>query len=67
MDIQYEEGLTLTDALKMTGVVSTGGEAKVRIQSGEILLNGEIETRRKKKLQAGDVIEALGETIHICL
>ncbi len=67
MDIQYEEGLTLTDALKMTGIVSTGGEAKVRIQSGEILLNGEIETRRKKKLQAGDVIEALGETIHICL
>lgn len=67
MDIQYEEGLTLTDALKMTGIVSTGGEAKVRIQSGEILLNGEIETRRKKKLQAGDIIEALGETIHICL
>lgn len=67
MDIQYEEGLTLTDALKMTGIVSTGGEAKVRIQSGEILLNGEIETRRKKKLRAGDVIEALGETIHICL
>lgn len=67
MEIQYEEGLTLTDVLKMTGIVSTGGEAKVRIQSGEILLNGEIETRRKKKLQAGDVIEALGETIHICL
>lgn len=67
MDIQYEEGLTLTDALKMTGIVSTGGEAKVRIQSGEILVNGEIETRRKKKLQAGDIIEALGETIHICL
>lgn len=67
MDILYEEGLTLTDALKMTGIVSTGGEAKVRIQSGEILLNGEIETRRKKKLRAGDVIEALGETIHICL
>lgn len=67
MDIQYEEGLTLTDALKMNGIVSTGGEAKVRIQSGEILVNGEIETRRKKKLRAGDVIEALGETIHICL
>lgn len=67
MDIQYEEGLTLTDVLKMTGIVSTGGEAKVRIQSGEILLNGEIETRRKKKLRAGDIIEALGETIHICL
>ncbi len=67
MDIQYEEGLTLTDVLKMTGIVSTGGEAKVRIQAGEIRVNGETETRRKKKLQAGDVIEALGETIHICL
>lgn len=67
MDIQYEEGLTLTDVLKMTGIVSTGGEAKVRIQAGEIRVNGETETRRKKKLQVGDVIEALGETIHICL
>ena len=67
MDIQYEEGLTLTDVLKMTGIVSTGGEAKVRIQAGEIRVNGETETRRKQKLQAGDVIEALGETIHICL
>ncbi len=67
MDIQYEEGLTLTDVLKMTGIVSTGGEAKVRIQAGEIRVNGETETRRKKKLHAGDVIEALGETIHICL
>ena len=67
MDIQYEEGLTLTDVLKMTGIVSTGGEAKVRIQAGEIRVNGETETRRKKKLHADDVIEALGETIHLCL
>lgn len=67
MNLQYQEGLTLTDALKITGLVATGGEAKVRIQSGEILLNGNIETHRRKKLQPDDVIEALGETIHLCL
>lgn len=52
-----EKTITLQDFLKLEGLVETGGEAKFRIQNGEVLLNGEIETRRRKKLYQGDIIE----------
>jgi ribosome-associated protein len=57
--------IRLNDFLKLTGLVATGGEAKVRIQSGEVTLNGEIETRRRKQLVLGDVIEFMGETFEV--
>ena len=53
--------IQLDQFLKLTGAVSTGGHAKLLIQSGEVLLNGEVETRRRKKLAPGDTIEVLGE------
>ena len=46
--------------LKYVGAVGTGGEAKVRIQQGEVSVNGETETRRRKQLAVGDVV-AIGE------
>ena len=52
--------LTLNEALKLLGV-GTGGQAKMLIQSGQVKVNGETETRRKRKLHAGDVIEIDGE------
>ncbi len=48
--------IRLDQFLKLTGLVKSGGEAKYLIQSGEVLLNGEVETRRSKKLQAGDLV-----------
>ena len=42
--------------LKFEGLVETGGEAKERIQAGEVGVNGETCTMRGKKLQPGDVI-----------
>jgi ribosome-associated protein len=53
--------ITLNDALKLSGLAATGGQAKVLIQSGQVKVNGEVEMRRKKKLKAGDVIEVNGE------
>jgi ribosome-associated protein len=53
----------LDDFLKMSGMVSTGGEAKLRIQSGEVTLNGEVETRRRKQLVVGDEVVFMGETL----
>ena len=50
-------GMTLGQALKASGLAGTGGEAKVLIQFGEVRVNGEVETRRGRKLQSGDVIE----------
>lgn len=49
--------ITLGQALKLCGEVSTGFEAKVRIQEGEVTVNHEVETRRGKKLYDGDVFE----------
>lgn len=54
--------MTLGQALKASGLVGTGGEAKVRIQFGEVRVNGETETHRGRKLKAGDVIEVGDET-----
>jgi len=52
-----DEPIRLDQFLKLQGMVGTGGEAKIRIQSGEVLVNGERETRRRKKLHPGDVVE----------
>ena len=53
----------LDDFLKVRGLVGTGGEAKFRVQKGEVGLNGETETRRRKQLVIGDVIDFNGETL----
>ncbi len=57
--------IRLADFLKRSGLVGTGGEAKLRIQSGEVLVNGQVETRRRKQLSIGDVVEAVGETLAV--
>ena len=50
------EALTLGEALKLARVAQTGGHAKQLIQAGEVRVNGEVETRRKRKVRPGDVI-----------
>ena len=52
--------MRLDQALKWQGLVATGGEAKLRIQGGEVQVNGSVETRRGRQLQAGDVVELAG-------
>lgn len=54
------EPLSLDNFLKLCGVASTGGQAKLLIQSGEVKVNGALETRRRRKLKAGDVVEVDG-------
>lgn len=58
---ENEDTLTLGEALKLAGLAGTGGQAKLLIQAGEVEVNGQVETRRKRKLRAGDVIEVAGE------
>ena len=57
--------IRLDDALKRCGLVGTGGQAKLWIQDGQVLVNGEIETRRRKQLFPGDVVETMGEQVTI--
>ncbi|MCF2618744.1 RNA-binding S4 domain-containing protein [Oscillibacter valericigenes] len=50
------EFIKLQDLLKLADLVSTGGEAKLRILDGEVKVNGEICTQRGKKLRPGDIV-----------
>ena len=59
------EFIKLQDLLKFAAIVSTGGEAKIRIQEGEILVNGEVCTMRGKKLRSGDKFSFMGSTFVI--
>jgi ribosome-associated protein len=48
--------LKLDQFLKYQGLVGTGGEAKLRIQRGDVLVNVSIETRRGRQLALGDAV-----------
>ncbi|MGQ9681928.1 MAG: RNA-binding S4 domain-containing protein [Anaerolineae bacterium] len=52
--------IDLDSFLKWQGLVTTGGHAKQLIQSGQVRVNGQVETRRKRKLTTGDMV-TLGE------
>lgn len=60
-----DDFIKLGQALKAAGLVDSGLDAKIVIQDGEVSVNGEVETRRGKKLYHGDVVEFDGETIEI--
>jgi ribosome-associated protein len=53
--------IRLGQFLKMANLVGTGGEAKLRIQQGEVKVNGEVERRRGRQLRAGDQVEIAGQ------
>ena len=54
--------IRLDQFLKWQALVGTGGEAKLRIQGGEVRVNGFQETRRGRKLKPGDRVEFAGQT-----
>lgn len=60
---EAREAIRLDDALKLLGIASTGGHAKHLVQTGAVRVNGAVETHRKRKLHAGDVIEVEGEEV----
>jgi len=55
------EPLRLDHFLKTMGMSDTGGQAKLRIQNSEVKVNGEVETRRRRKLAPSDVVEVGGQ------
>jgi ribosome-associated protein len=63
--VQLSPGITLGQALKAANLVGSGGEAKVRVQTGEVRVNGEVETRRGRQLREGDVVEVGDERLEI--
>lgn len=49
--------IELIQLLKALGIAETGGHAKMIVEDGEVLRNGEVELRKRAKLVPGDVIE----------
>ena len=60
-----DDYIKLGQALKAANIVESGVMAKLVIQDGRVTVNGEVETRRGKKLVDGDVVSFEGETIRI--
>ena len=60
-----EEFIKLGQALKKAGLVESGVEAKIVVQDGLVKVNGEIDTRRGKKLIPGDEVEFDGNSFKI--
>lgn len=60
-----EEFIKLGQALKAAGFVEDGVEAKLEIQAGNVLINGEVDTRRGRKLYDGDIVSFDGKEIKI--
>lgn len=58
--------IRLGQFLKLANLVQDGFEAKIRIQYGEVLVNGEVETQRGKQLKEGDVITFAEHDYLIC-
>ena len=54
------DGIRLGQALKLSGLAESGGEARALIEDGVVTVNDEVETRRGRQLRHGDVV-ALGE------
>lgn len=52
--------------LKLAGVAETGGHAKRLVQDGGVRVNGDVETRRGRKLAAGDVVAVAGREFRVC-
>ena len=65
MSPSHPTQITLDQFLKQTGIVGSGGQAKILIQEGEVRLNGVVETRRGKKLVPGDVVEIGSERLEV--
>jgi ribosome-associated protein len=55
--------INLTQALKLAGCVQSGGEAKLLIGDGRVRVNGEVETRKRRKLSTGDRVDVDGGAI----
>jgi len=63
----HSEPIELFQLLKFEGLASSGGEAKYFIAEGQVSVNGEAETRKRRKIVAGDIVEFAGEKIRVKL
>lgn len=63
--LEDSEYIALCDLLKLAGLVNSGGQAKAFIAEGQVMRNGEIETRKTAKIRGGEMIEFNGYLLEI--
>lgn len=59
------EPVELYKILKFEGLVASGGEAKLLIDDGQVRVNGQVETRRRRKMLDGDTVEIAAEILQL--
>ena len=59
------EYIELCNLLKLAGIANSGGQGKVMVSDGIVLVDGNTETRRTAKIRSGQVVECLGQTIKV--
>lgn len=68
LEIQLDQQpIELCKLLKIADLVTGGGEAKVVISEGYVLLNGEVEYQKRKKIYHNDIVEFNGEVIQVII
>lgn len=60
-----DEFIKLGQLLKLAGLVESGVDAKFVIKNGLVKVNGEVDTRRGRKIVSGDIVEYQGEKIQV--
>lgn len=57
--------IELYKLLKITQLASSGGEAKLLIEQEQVMLNNQVETRKRAKVKPGDIVQAQGFQLHV--
>jgi ribosome-associated protein len=66
MEFQIKgEYIDLLQLFKATGIASTGGVASMMVEDGLVLVNGEVESRKRRKLRPGDEVQVDGQMVHM--
>ena len=60
------EGIRLGQFLKLAGLLDSGGNVKEAILDGFVAVNGEVDRRRGRQLQVGDVVTFEGRSVRVC-
>ncbi|NDK91959.1 RNA-binding S4 domain-containing protein [Gordonia desulfuricans] len=60
-----DQGIRLGQFLKLSSLIESGAEAKEVIADGLVSVNGEVETRRGRQLEVGDVVEFAGQSARV--
>lgn len=60
------EYIKLDSLLKYAGLSATGADAKVYIKQGNVMVNGEVEKRRGRKIYKGDIVKTKSGEIYVC-